>query len=89
MGGLILKENKFKTFNLIMDFLSILEPAIGLIMWQLLIISILFLGIVAIIDIAINRFENNQKIMWILICFFVPFGGLIYFIIGRKQRIKI
>ena len=72
-----------------MELLSILEPAIGLIIWQILILSILLFGIIAIIDIAINKFENNQKIMWILICFFVPFGGLIYFLIGRKQRIKI
>ena len=72
-----------------MELLSILEPAIGLIIWQILILSILLFGIIAIIDIAINKFENNQKIMWILICIFVPFGGLIYFLIGRKQRIKI
>ncbi|MEY4540498.1 MAG: Phospholipase D-nuclease N-terminal [Bacteroidota bacterium] len=72
-----------------MQFLSVLEPAIGLIMWQLLIFSIFIFGIIAIIDIAINRFENNQKIMWVLICLFVPLGGLIYFLIGRKHRIKI
>lgn len=71
-----------------MELLSILEPALGLIAWQLLIFSILLLGIAAIIDIAMNRFENNQKLIWFLICVFVPFGGLLYFSIGRKQRIR-
>ena len=72
-----------------MELLSILEPAIGLIIWQILIFSIILLGIIAFIDVAINKFENNQQLLWLLICVFVPFGGLIYFLIGRKQRIRV
>jgi Phospholipase_D-nuclease N-terminal len=71
-----------------MELLSILEPALGLILWQLLISSIILLGIIAFIDVAMNKFENNQQLLWFLICIFVPFGGLLYFSIGRKQRIK-
>lgn len=71
-----------------MEILSVLEPAIGLIMWQILIFSIILLGIIAFVDVAINKFENNQQLLWLLICVFVPFGGLIYFLIGRKQRIR-
>ncbi len=72
-----------------MELLSILEPTFGLVAWQLFMITILLLGVVAIIDIAINKFENNQKMVWLLICFLLPFGGLIYFLNGRKQRIKV
>lgn len=70
-----------------MELLSVFEPTIVFMttMWQLL----LLVGIVAIVNIIINRFESNQKIVWILVCLFVPFGGLIYFAIGRKQRMKI
>jgi Phospholipase_D-nuclease N-terminal len=72
-----------------MELISVLEPALGLMMWQLLIFSIILLGLIAFIDVAMNKFENNQQLLWILICVFVPFGGLIYFLIGRKQRIRI
>ena len=72
-----------------MELLNVLEPALGLMMWQLLIFSIILLGLIAFIDVAMNKFENNQQLLWILICVFVPFGGLIYFLIGRKQRIRI
>jgi Phospholipase_D-nuclease N-terminal len=44
--------------------------------------------IVAVINIAINEFEGNQKILWLLIAIFVPFGVYIYFIFGWKKRIK-
>ena len=72
-----------------MELLNVLEPALGLMMWQLLIFSIILLGLIAFIDVAMNKFENNQQLLWILICVFVPFGGFIYFLIGRKQRIRI
>ena len=72
-----------------MELVSVLEPAIGLIMWQIFVLSFIVIAIIAIIDIAMNKFANNQKFIWLLICLFVPFGGLIYFFIGRKQRIKV
>lgn len=73
-----------------MQLLSILEPALGLIAWQLLILSALIIPtIIAVVDIAMNKFEANQQIFWLLIAIFVPFGSYIYFIVGRKQRIKI
>ena len=72
-----------------MELLSILEPALGLIVWQLLIISVLIIPtIIAVFNIAINKFEGNQQILWLLIATFVPFGVYIYFVIGYKQRIR-
>lgn len=72
-----------------MELVSILEPAIALIMWQIFVLSFIVIAIIAIIDIAMNKFANNQKFIWLLICLFVPFGGLIYFSIGRKHQIKV
>ena len=71
-----------------MGFLSVFERNTGAISWQIFLILIVIIGIMAIIDIATSKFQNNQKLVWFLICFFVPFGGLIYFFIGRKQKVK-
>ena len=72
-----------------MEILSVLEPPIMLIFWQILVMSIVIIGIVAIIDVGFNKFENNQQLLWLLICLFVPLGGVLYFLIGRKQRIRV
>ena len=62
--------------------------------WQMILILIaLFLGIIptiiALIDILKNKFEGNNKILWVLVVIFVNFfGAILYFAIGRKQRIK-
>ena len=71
-----------------MELLSILKSNSVLILWQLFILSSIVLLIIASIDIARNKFEGNQKIFWLLLCVFVPFGSLIYFLVGRKQRIR-
>lgn len=71
-----------------MELLSILKSNSILILWQLFILSSIVLLIIASIDIARNKFEGNQKIFWLLLCIFVPFGSLIYFLLGRKQRIN-
>ncbi len=72
-----------------MEFLSIIRFEIIFILWQTFLLSWVVFLIIASIDIAKNKFEGNQKIFWLLLCIFVPFGWLIYFLIGRKQRIKI
>lgn len=72
-----------------MQLLSLLEPAFGLIIWEVFLLLWIIFLIFASIDIAINKFEGNQKIFWLLLCIFVPFGWLIYFLIGRKKRIKV
>ena len=72
-----------------MEILSVLEPPIMLIFWQILVMSIVIISIVAIVDVGSNKFENNQQLLWLLICLFVPLGGVLYFLIGRKQRIRV
>jgi len=71
-----------------MTYLGIIGP------WQLiLILIIVFLGflptIVALIDILRNKFNGNDKIVWVLVVlFFNLIGAILYFIIGTKQKIK-
>ena len=63
--------------------------------WQLIIILIaLFLGviptIIALVDILRSKFNGNDKIVWVLVVlFFNIIGAFLYFIIGRKQKVKI
>lgn len=46
------------------------------------------LPIVALIDIAKNEFNGNDKLMWILLVIFTnPIGSILYFTIGKKQKI--
>ncbi|MGZ0016789.1 PLD nuclease N-terminal domain-containing protein [Yeosuana sp. AK3] len=63
--------------------------------WQLiLILAVLFLGILptilALVDILKSEFKGNNKIVWVLVVlFFNFFGAILYFLIGREQKIKI
>ncbi len=59
--------------------------------WQILIVvgalGIIF-PIVALVDILKSHFKGNDKIIWVLVViFFNFFGSIIYFLMGRKQRI--
>ena len=59
--------------------------------WQLILIFII-LGIIptfiALIDIVRNDFKGNNKVVWlILVLFGNLFGTLLYFTIGRKQKL--
>tara|TARA_B110000238_G_C15868009_1_gene328087 strand:- start:316 stop:555 length:240 start_codon:yes stop_codon:yes gene_type:complete len=62
--------------------------------WQIILILItVFLGIiptiVALIDILRNEFSGNNKIVWLLVVLLGNFlGALLYFIIGRKQKLS-
>ncbi|WP_121666021.1 PLD nuclease N-terminal domain-containing protein [Mesonia aquimarina] len=58
----------------------------GLFFWQLFLLLIsLFLGLITLIDVLRQRFENYEKIMWIFIGFIPLIGPVLYFLVGRKQ----
>jgi len=70
-----------------MTYLGMVGP------WQWIIILLAFLGIIptiiALIDILKNKFEENNKLVWVLVVlFFNLIGAILYFTIGRKQKIK-
>ena len=62
--------------------------------WQIILIVVtVFLGviptIIALIDVVRNEFSGNNKIVWLLVVLFTNFlGALLYFIIGRKQKLS-
>jgi len=46
------------------------------------------LPIVALIDIVQSEFEGNNKIVWVLIViFFNIIGSILYFMIGKNQKL--
>jgi hypothetical protein len=55
----------------------------------LLILIVLIVPLVALIDILRSNFrESVNKIVWILTVLFLPLlGAILYFIIGRSQRV--
>ena len=69
-----------------MTYLGMIGP------WQIIILTFVFLGIIptiiALIDILKSKFNGNDKIVWVLVVlFFNLIGALLYFTIGRKQKI--
>ena len=59
-------------------------------------VIILFVGLflfllplIAIVDIIRSKFEGNMQLIWVIIVvFFNVFGTILYFIIGRNQKIS-
>lgn len=61
----------------------------GLLITLMVILFIFLLPIMALISVLMNDFPGNEKIIWVLIIIFLPFlGSLLYFLIGRDNRIN-
>ncbi|WP_417799898.1 PLD nuclease N-terminal domain-containing protein [Tenacibaculum sp.] len=62
--------------------------------WQLiLILVVVLLGIlptiIALFDILKSEFKGNNKIVWVFVVLLTNFfGAILYFLIGREQKIK-
>lgn len=63
--------------------------------WQIILILVaIFLGflptIIALVDILKSEFTGNNKIVWLLMVLFTNiFGAVLFFLIGREQKLKI
>lgn len=61
--------------------------------WQIILILVAALlgflpTIIALVDILKNEFSGQNKIAWLLVVLFTNiFGAVLYFLIGRKQKI--
>ncbi len=70
-----------------MIYLGLIGP------WQIILILVLVvIGIlptaIALIDILKSEFKGNEKIIWVLVVLFTNFfGAILYFLIGRSQKI--
>ena len=53
-----------------------------------LVLLCLLLPLFAIVDIVRSKFEGNMQLIWIIIVvFFNIIGSILYFIIGKNQKI--
>lgn len=49
----------------------------------------LLLWIIALVDILKSEFTGSNKIVWLLVVIFFPvIGFILYFLIGKQQKIK-
>jgi|JI7StandDraft_1071085.scaffolds.fasta_scaffold856787_2 hypothetical protein len=42
--------------------------------------------ILAIVHIVRSQLESNLKLIWVLVTIFIPFGWLVYFLVGRPKE---
>ena len=56
---------------------------------ELILLAIIALPIIALVDIVKSNFkEENNKIMWVLIVLLLPIlGTILYFVVGRGQKV--
>lgn len=71
-----------------MALVNIFELNSTLILWQLFLALVIVVQIVSVIDVVRNKFEGNQKIVWIIVCIFAPLGGFVYFFLGKNRTVK-
>lgn len=70
-----------------MELLGVIGPQ-ELIVLLIVGVGFFLLPIVALIDIVRSKFEGNMQLIWIIIVFFFNIiGSILYFIIGRNQKI--
>ncbi|SHJ55176.1 Phospholipase_D-nuclease N-terminal [Tangfeifania diversioriginum] len=57
----------------------------------ILLVSLVFfvIPIIALVDILQSEFEGNNKLIWVLVILLTWFlGAILYYFIGRKQKIE-
>ena len=70
-----------------MTLLGIIGPT-ELILVLVILVFALLLPLLALVDILKSKFEDNNKLIWVLVVILLPLlGTILYFIIGRNQRI--
>jgi len=72
-----------------MSLLGIIGPQ-ELLLVLLVGLCLFLLPLFAIVDIVRSKFEGNMQLIWVIIVvFFNVLGTILYFIIGRNQKIKV
>jgi low temperature requirement protein LtrA len=68
--------------------MELLSPATATIL-EIILIALLLFWIWCIVDVVRNKFEEQEKMTWLMvsIVLFVP-GAILYLLFGRKHRIR-
>jgi uncharacterized RDD family membrane protein YckC len=68
---------------------GIMGLAVLLVLW-ILFVAVFVLWLWAMIDILKNEFTGSNKLIWLLVVMLLPFIGMVlYWLIGRDQKIKV
>lgn len=60
-----------------------------ILMILIVLLFVLLFPILALVDIVKSKFEGNTKLIWVIIVVFVNIiGAILYFAIGKKQKLK-
>jgi hypothetical protein len=71
-----------------MEILGIVGPQ-EIIVILLIVPVFLIIPIIALVDILKNEFTGNNKLIWVLVVLLSwIIGAILYFIIGRNQKIQ-
>lgn len=68
---------------------TITDISYSLYIWQAFIFLTLGLSLFCLIDILRNKFQQNDKMVWVLVVILLPIlGSLLYLTIGMRKKIK-
>lgn len=69
---------------------TITDFSLGLFTWQALMLVSIGFWIYCLIDILKNKFESNDKIIWILVVILLPIlGSILYLFIGKNKKLNL
>ena len=74
-----------------METLGFVSSGELMLIFLIAISGLIFLGLalIALLDVLRNEFTGNNKLIWVLVILFLqPIGAILYFIIGRQNKIK-
>jgi hypothetical protein len=71
--------------------MELLSPGAGLLFWTLFTLLLIGLPILALLSLVQSNFKDKMvKLIWVVVIIFLPVAGpTLYFLLGRKQRIKL
>ena len=71
-----------------MTLLGVIGPQ-ELIVILIVVLFMFLIPVIALVDIVRSKFSGNMQLMWVIIVlFFNLIGSILYFIIGRNQKIQ-
>jgi hypothetical protein len=87
----VINQNYIKHIHLkhiIMEILAVVGP-LEIIVILLIVPVFLIIPIIALVDVLRNEFTNNNKIIWVLVILLSwIIGAILYYFIGRNQKIQ-
>ncbi len=69
--------------------MEVVTPEMGLLIWTVIMLVTIGLPVIALINLVRSSFKDSTtKLVWVIIIVFMPFiGSILYFLIGRNQRV--